>query len=150
MSLRRSEESAEFSAIYSKAVSLLSKRDLFEAEVRLKLAAFPGALVDQVMARLKGQHIVNDRSLVLRLIEANQGPRAISNLALRAKCELRGASADALRRFDGIEDGSLRPLLARFEPVPENVGRAARFLVSRGFDQDAVEAALERHFGTIT
>jgi SOS response regulatory protein OraA/RecX len=79
-------------------------------------------------------------------LDRNVGKKAVSLALLRQRCEARGANAKALALLDEGSEPLLEALLAKYEQTPKGRDRAARFLISRGFDEDAVETVIARHF----
>lgn len=96
------------------------------------------------MGRLLARGILDDVRLARRLAEANAGRRTISLDALRRRCAERGAAPEALAALDGPE-APPEALLARFRPAER--AKAGRFLAARGFEPEAIEAALDARFG---
>jgi SOS response regulatory protein OraA/RecX len=128
---------------------LLAARDRFAAEIRSELAKRSEEdTVGAVLDRLRTKGLVNDERVVRALLEANVGRKALSIGMLREKCRARGADPEALSVLEEVSAPSIQPLLKRFEKTPKDRLRAARFLASRGFEEEAIEAALDEHFGS--
>ena len=100
---------------------------------------------EAVLDRLVLRGLVDDARLVRALILANQGKKAVSVDELRRRCAERGAGADAMALLNGLGEPSLEALLQRFERTERGWARASRFLASRGFGDDEIEAALGKH-----
>ena len=80
------------------------------------------------------------------------GRRAEGDARLRQRLESRGASetsvANALADVPDEIQRMHDALSAKFKtPAPTDRARAGRFLLSRGFDEDAVDGAIHRFFG---
>jgi SOS response regulatory protein OraA/RecX len=128
---------------------LLAARDRFAGEIRKELAkrSDEDAVAD-VLERLRSKGLVKDERVVAAMLEANVGRKAISIAMLREKCLARGAGPEALALLDEGSAPSVLPLLKRFEKTPKDRLRAARFLASRGFEEEEIESALDEHFGS--
>ena len=90
-----------------------------------------------------------------RAVEATVRPRASGRRAegderLRERLERRGATPDSIgKALAEIPDEAQRmhdALTSKFRPEEGERARAGRFLLSRGFDEDAIEGALDRFF----
>ncbi len=124
-------------------------RDRFAAELRLELLKrTEEATVDEVLARLFAKRLLDDARRVRAILEANVGKKAKSLAFLKEKCAARGAEADALLLFEAAPEPMVELLLKGYENSPKGWARAARFLASRGFDEEAIEPALQNHFGS--
>lgn len=137
--LRRELRRADAGA---RALRALRHRDLAAAELdaRLGRAGFTEQERGATVERLEGAGLVDDARLAVARAEA-LAARGHGDAAIRWDLERRGVGSDAL------EDA-----LARLEPERERALRivaergsgqaTARFLVRRGFDEDAVDAAV--------
>jgi SOS response regulatory protein OraA/RecX len=128
---------------------LLAARDRFAAEIVSELSKRSEEdAVAAVLDRLRSKGLVKDVRVIAAMLAANVGRKAISVAMLREKCLARGADPEALSVLDETEAPSIQPLLTRFEKTPKDRLRAARFLASRGFEEEAIESALDEHFGS--
>ena len=146
-----------------KALQRLEVSDRFEAEVRKALIRYPVETVDQVVAYLKEKRLLNDERTLRYTLQGNQGRRAVGAELLRHRLERRGAAeeliCDAVAETRENEANMVGALLqGRFrkpgddDSVKERLAiraKAARFLFGRGFGEEVIESALERHFGTL-
>jgi len=141
---------------YEEALAIALKRlqasDRLEADIRKALARFSTPTVDRVVAYLQKQRFLDDARGVSTVVERNVGRRAVGSERLRERLEAKGAPADVVA---GVESGvsdlerALSVLEGKFrDRSPSDRGRAGRFLFGRGFSEDDVESALDRHFGS--
>lgn len=144
--------SDEYRAALSTALKKLEASDRFESEVRKALSRYAPETVEQVVAYLKEKRFLNDERSAATVVEINQGRRAVGTYRLRQKLSQRGASEETVAaaiaaaaeeepaRADAVLAGKFR------DPKPEDRAKAGRFLYSRGFGVDVIEAALDRFF----
>lgn len=136
----------------SHAMRLLVKRDLTTAEVRAKLEAkrFGEREIDEAIAWLHDKRLIDDaRALKARVESLTAGKSAGGRLRVRARLEAAGASAEEVdASIDSISDEDelerMAKLLTDKFKGEKDPARAGRFLLSRGFEQDLVETALDR------
>jgi SOS response regulatory protein OraA/RecX len=141
---------AEFNRAYAVAVSALSKRELLEPEVRIRLSQFAPEIVDLVIEKLLSKGLVNDRRVCESLVSSRQGKRAEGSPKLRETLERRGATSALITEALGDTDdwlASMSLLRARFRPEDGEIGRAGRLLYSRGFDEETIGSVLSQFFG---
>jgi len=145
-----SEDSAYRDALEI-ALKKLRTKDRFEAEVRLFLTEFPTDVVDRVISFLKDRKIIDDRKTIINLVERYSGKRAIGLEKLRAELTERGAPEETIfaatgSLLEGERQRMLDALTAKFSPTDDVRAKAARFLYSRGFAEEEIEAVLDRFF----
>jgi regulatory protein len=137
------------------AYQALSRKDLSEREVRDRLEAsgFSGEEIEQAIDRLERQGVLNDLRLARSLIGAASGRATVGAARLRARLESRGLApeiVDAALEQSGGDEVSLLDELLNGRYANRDIAKkaqAGRFLLSRGFEEDAVRTALDRHFG---
>lgn len=142
---------AERSAL-SHAMRLLVRRDLTTAEVRAKLEAkqFDEREIDEAIAWLHDKRLLDDaRALEARVESLASGKSAGGRLKVRARLEAAGASAEVVdASIESITDGEELERMAKLLDEKFKGGRdrarGGRFLLSRGFEPDLVETALDR------
>ena len=105
------------------AIAWLTTRNLFSEERAAQATVRP---------RIKGRRAEGDQKLRERLERRGATPEAVD-----------AALAEAPSEPERMQDA----LASRFKPEKDQRAKAGRFLFSRGFDEDAVEAALGRFFG---
>lgn len=135
------------------ALQMLKRQDMTIQEVRSRLDCKYGpALVEETIAFLTENRLLDDMRYARNAIERNEGRRAVGDLALREKLESRGVPPDVVQSLmaDVDQDELSRALVlvdAKFSGS-DSPGRVARFLASRGFSEDTIENILERipHF----
>jgi len=135
------------------ALRRLKTAERTEAELRKSLLVkHSDEDVEAALVWLKGQRLLSET----RAVEATVRPRSTGRRAegddrLRARLEARGAddtaAEQALADLPDEESRMQEALSAKFSPEePGQKGKAGRFLLSRGFDEEGVESALDRFF----
>jgi SOS response regulatory protein OraA/RecX len=143
----------DFSTAMEVALKRLAASDRFESEVRTALSMFPPEIVDRVVTHLKERRMLDDSRTTEQLLLQNQGRRAVGAERLRAKLERRGAPDSVVERAaaEATEGDGERARLLIASKYPDRTSkernRAARLLYSRGFGEEAIEAALSATFG---
>ncbi len=135
------------------AMRRLEKAERTAAELRAALLkAHDPESVEAALDWLSARRMLSDE----RAAEATVRPRAAGRRAegdarLRQRLEARGATAEAIdQTLAEAPDEAQRMhdvLAAKFRPETAQRAKAGRFLLSRGFDEDAVDGALDRYFG---
>jgi regulatory protein len=103
---------------------------------------------ETVVSYLEGRTILSDRKTIESLVESKSGKRSIGIEKLRATLNERGFPEELIdEALASREDGGIdQVLLAKYKPTDRR-DRAARFLLSRGFDEESVAEAIDRFFG---
>lgn len=138
------------------AYGLIAKQDRTESEVRSCLVnkGFADEIVTLVMSRLRERRFVDDKAIAARLAAETKVNRLKGAHALQLKMERRGISGEvaqaAVASVRESEDEAIRALLAQRFPErrSQDRGKAGRYLIGRGFDDDKVREAVENHFGS--
>jgi SOS response regulatory protein OraA/RecX len=103
--------------------------------------------IDAALAYCVKRRLLDDVGLAVRIAEKTTGKRALSLELLVEKLQRKGASQAALDAVKNHFTEDPQGLLMRFDPARQgDKARAARFLASRGFEENEVESALERYF----
>ena len=143
-----------FTDALADALARLKTAERTIAELRTALLPCHGErATEAALAYLAAKKLVSeDRAAEATIRPRAEGRRAEGDVRLRRRLERRGAAPDAIERaLVGLPDEAQRmqdALAAKFKtPDPSQRGKAGRFLLSRGFDEDAVEGALTRLFG---
>jgi SOS response regulatory protein OraA/RecX len=130
------------------ALRWLKNRDYFQEELRKRLLTkdFPAETVDAVLQFLTSRRLLDDQRTIEELMARNSGKKAIGKEKLHALLISRGAPEDIVASaLNADEEANLDAVLrGKFPPEAPRV-RAARFLLSRGFDPVAVESAMDRY-----
>ena len=134
------------------ALARLKTAERTAAELRAALLPKHGeAATEAALAHLAGKRLLSeDRAAEATVRPRSQGRRAEGDARLRQRLETRGATeesiqkalADAPAEAQRMQDA----LAAKFRPEDGQRAKAGRFLLSRGFDEDAVDGALDRFF----
>jgi len=108
--------------------------------------------VEGVVGYLSDRKLIDDEKTALDRIERHSGKRAAGAQRLREELRNLGASEEVIQAgLVAIESSdperALDALRAKFKSGADR-GRAGRFLVSRGFSEDAIEAALDVFCGS--
>lgn len=141
--LRRELRRSEALAVAGRA---LRRRDLSSRALadRLDRAAVPPAAAKESLATLARSGFVDDARVARTRAEALAG-RGYGDEAIRHRLGREGLAEHAADALAGLE-----PESERAEAIAGRRGtgpRTARYLASRGFGEDAVEAALGTAFG---
>lgn len=133
------------------ALEYLRIRSRFAVEVRAQLESkgFDEDDVEFVMRDLLVRRLIDDRRTVDEIVERNVGKRTQGRDALRAGLEVRGAPPEvvdhALASIPHSEaERAGQALRAHFSTVTDRA-KMGRFLMARGFEDEAIEAALDRY-----
>lgn len=133
-----------------KALTHISVSPKTEKQMRdfLTKKGYVGAVVEYVMERLNYYGYVDDREYCRAYVNSvsNKSKRAIEVELLKRGAD-KSAVEEALADFEDDEDNILillKKYLRGKEPTKENVYKGCRYLVSRGYDYDAVKSASER------
>lgn len=134
-----------------KALRKLKTGDRFETEIRAALGEYDVAVVDRVVATLKEKRILNDRRTAEEAVARASRGKPIGRERLRQSLLARGAAeevvSEALEGYADEAELARQALAGRFG-ADDSPGKAGRYLISRGFDEDTVRSALESFFGS--
>jgi SOS response regulatory protein OraA/RecX len=140
----------DFTRALAKALKKLETSDQFESEVRRALHEFAPETTDDVVRHLAAKGILNDERMAQRWVETKSGRRADGRQKLVATLERRGVPAEMIEQAlpdPEAERQRLRDLLhLKFKPG-DSPAKAGRFLYSRGFCAEDIEAECEIFFG---
>lgn len=145
----------EYEAALTAALRRLQASDRYESEVRRALSKYPSRTVDRVVAYLQENRLLDDERTTQMVVEFNEGRRAIGVERLRATLEQRGAPDELIENAvaataQGDAERADLLLTTKFPtPVVQDRAKAGRFLYGRGFTEETIEDALERHFGSV-
>ena len=138
-----------------RALERLRRSDAFEAELRTLLEAkgFDQATVEKAMTWLRENRMLNDARVVEQALSKRSGSRARGADAIRAELLKRGAPEEEVDRQLALlspesVQGQMQDLLTKKCKISDSRSKAARMLLSRGFDEDAVASALDTFFGS--
>jgi SOS response regulatory protein OraA/RecX len=136
------------------AMKSLVGRERTSAEIERLLASkgFGPDEAAHAVTILRENRLLDDSRAVRDHLEARSGKRAVGRMRLEAELGARGAQADAVEellaaRTDEDELSAMAEALQARRWSHGDRVRAGRFLASRGFDGELIEAALDRHFG---
>lgn len=142
----------EASLALAEALRRLESAERTVAELRTSLLKnHPPEAVEQALAWLSARKLLSDdRAAETTVRPRSVGRRAEGDARLRQRLESRGASPEAIEAaLSAVPDEDQRmqeALAAKFRPDGGQRAKAGRFLLSRGFDEDSVESALNRFF----
>jgi regulatory protein len=131
----------------------LKVKDRTEREIRSRLAerGAPDDVIDAVLEYLQSKKYVHDPRVAERAVELASSQRPAGREKVRAELEQRGADDEAIASaLDALPaeaeaDRALGLIQARFKPG-DDPARVARWLATKGFDEDSCLAALTRFF----
>lgn len=125
----------------------LGQRELFTLELqeRLRAKIADEDIIAQVVEHLSKKKLLDDRRAAEAVIRRYSGRRAVGRERLEQILRGRGAPEevmDVIPREENVE------VLVR-EKFPQGAAasKIARFLASRGFSEDAIEAFLDQSIG---
>ena len=131
----------------------LAKRDRLSWELRRELLekGFSEPEIEDVLSFLGKHRLLDDEKTVQNLVERHSGKRSIGKGRIRADLIRRGMPeelAEAACSGSSGEDeaDAMRQALASKKWPQGDRARAARFLISRGFEEESIESALDRFF----
>jgi regulatory protein len=138
---------------YDAALALALKRihaaERSEAEVRVLLGEFGEETVERVVSFLKERRIIHDPRFAQQFAEMHSGKRAMGDRRLRDELSRRGIDdtiIDSVLQETENERERIRAILkAKYKPG-DSPAKAGRYLYSKGFDEDAIEASLSEFF----
>jgi SOS response regulatory protein OraA/RecX len=133
-----------FASALEKALHRLKNTDRFESDIRACLSDYSPQTVGEVIDHLRKKGILNDARASRQVLARYSGKRALGRNALME----RQVAAEFLPTESEERDRLWTLLTTRFSAGDDPM-RAGRFLFSRGFRGDDIEAALERFFGEV-
>jgi len=154
MRSRSTNHDPRFTTALKAALDHLKTRDRLSGELRSYLVAegFEPDVVENVVQFLVERKLVNDEKTTQHLIERNSGKRSVGIERLRAELEKLGAPAETIEAKLAVlgeseSERALEALRAKYKHGADRA-KAGRFLYSRGFEEDSIEAALEVFCGS--
>jgi regulatory protein len=141
---------------YVDGLTMLSRRELSEAQVRQRLARRehdPGE-IDAAVARLKAERAIDDARVAEAIARTETVVKRHGKLRVKRQIEQAGIAADTVRRaieevFGSIDDDTLieaalaRRLRGRERAADDReFQRLYRYLISQGFEADKVSKVL--------
>lgn len=106
-----------------------------------------------MVAYLFDRHLINDSKAIDNLVSMKSGKRAAGVERLRSELKRRGAPEELINKrlaqvtAESEADGMRAVLRAKCKPTDQRA-KGARLLLSRGFPEDEIEAALDEFFGS--
>lgn len=130
------------------AVACLARKDLFRDELRAKLASrgVDPESVEVVLDWLTEKGALNEERTLISRVETMREAGKASKGRARISEAVHGILAPEDIANDDAELERIRSVLHAKFPSGSDRARAGRFLVSRGFDEDLIETALDRFF----
>lgn len=137
----------------SHAMKRLAQRDRLSSEIQRELVAkgFDEVEIAQVLEFLARRRYLDDEKTIQSLIERRTGRRAAGKEKLRVELQKLGAPEEKIEESlasisDEDELNSMDQALRSRRWPAGSRPKAARFLLSRGFSEELLEPALDRHF----
>jgi len=137
-----------YEAALAAALRKLKSRDRFEAEIRSALGSFDADVAEHTIETLKAKRLLDDVRTARNYVAAHGGSKGAERI--RQELLARGAAETVIEAalVDQEEGEALNALLRkRFKPQ-DDPGKAGRYLISRGFEEEAVRDALRGYFET--
>lgn len=137
-----------------RALERLSRSDVLESELRGSLTrnGFRAETVEKVLVDLRARRLINDTKTINSLIAQRTGKRAAGIEKMRFELQAKGAPEELIEQSlseitpeSQIEN--MRALLRVKSKPGDGRAKAARLLLSRGFDEDAIGSVLDEFFG---
>jgi regulatory protein len=132
----------------------LARRERLSAELQRALEAkgFEKEAIEAALAFLRERNFLNDERAAKALLERRSGKRAIGRAKMRAELEAKGVAEELIEtllegRRDSEESANALEALRSRRWLKSDRVKAARFLWSRGFEEEGIEAALDAFFG---
>ncbi len=132
------------------ALRFLRARDRFVDELHAHLVAkgFHNEEVDRTVRYLIERNLLDDARTSQSFVERRSGKRAIGVDRMREEMQRLGASRETIDNAlaghaRSESERALAALRSKFE-ASVDLTKAGRFLYSRGFSEDAIEAALDQ------
>lgn len=136
------------------ALRLLAKHDRTESEIEARLEAKSCSPETRaaVLDFLRANRLLDDSRVAEELLRQRTGKRSVGREKLRATLLAKGVPEGIVDEAIGSRDDeeeleAMAQALAGRKWTENGRARAARFLLSRGFPEELLESALERHFG---
>lgn len=137
-----------------KALNWLRQRDFLSAELSFRLLE-SGIEPDEAFAVvnfLTDRRILDDQRTIENAVARNSGPRAVGNQRLRETLIERGATEDKIdsafsASAEAVEFDNARTVAEKRKRSGGERWQTGRYLESRGFEEHAVEHALDVVFG---
>ena len=114
---------------------------------------FKQETVEKVLATLREKRLVDDSKTIDRLVAQRTGKRAAGIEKIRHELLAKGGPEELVEQRlaevspESQREGMLALLNAKCKPT-EGRAKGARFLLSRGFDEDAIAGVLDEFFGS--
>jgi SOS response regulatory protein OraA/RecX len=134
-----------FEAAYARALQKIRRKDCFAAEIVEALPEYSAEDVSRVLGRLCSQGILNDERLVAKLVAANFGKAAVGREVLAESLRARGAPDFPLSfELEKLPNEVERALGLALTRPPAGRMTLRRYLVSKGFEPEVADEALDR------
>lgn len=145
----RTRATSKATSALQQALKWLERREYFAEELRAKLtqAGWPEDEVSQAVDYVKSKRLLSDERALESTLTSRSGKRAIGRARLTEELEAKGASAEALASVipdDQAEIARALELLSLKYRGGLDVSRAARFLASRGFEEEIIASVIDR------
>lgn len=122
------------------AVGVLAKGDLFAAELSAKLADYDPEDREQILQHCFRRGFLDEQRTARNFVSKHQGKKGPE--WIRAKLCGRGAPEEVVDEALGAADFDAVSVLTQKFPQRMEPAKAARFLASRGFSEEAIANAL--------
>src|SRR5258707_4753018 len=144
---------------YIDGLKMLGRRELSERQVRQRLAGkeYSQDDIDEAVARLREERVINDRRVAEAIVRMETGIRKRGKVRVRLQLEKAGIAKDTARAAidsvfeaiddDGLLEASLRKRLRGREAIADDreFARLFRYLIGQGFESDRVMKALKAY-----
>ncbi len=127
------------------AMAWLQGREYFPEELRARLIAaeWPLAEVEAAMELLIEKKLVSEKRALDSVLHARTGKRAVGRAKLQCELERRGAPSVELPSDEQEIANAVELVNAKY-PNGAEVPKMARFLASRGFEEETISSVIDR------
>ncbi|MBX3096849.1 MAG: regulatory protein RecX [Fimbriimonadaceae bacterium] len=126
----------------------LSTADRTESELRdrMEKRLIPPEVADEAIARVQAYGWLDDQRVAERQIQKDREQRLLGKGRVKQRLLNRGLDGESLVSAEEEERDRAIALLRRQRQKWDSAASAARGLASRGYDEDAIRAALDSEF----
>jgi regulatory protein len=144
------------SEAYQAALEFIKKKDRLEQEVRdfLVKSGASGEVIQETIARIKTNGYLNDQRILVEFVERSAIAKGHGVDRIRQELARRGIDGECVEQVIALADipdqfEAACTALGKNSERQTNPGRAARFLLQRGFESTVVERVIRQQFPDI-
>lgn len=141
------EQSGDFNIALGYALKALATSEKFSQEVvqLLRKNGVEESTIDQVLVHLQGKNLLNDRRCAELAINRLTQGKPIGRSKIKEKLLARGAPEELITELLPDQDSqeTIQQALSKKFPHGTTPPKAARYLYSRGFQEEEIESVLQ-------